>query len=468
MRFYRGRAIKHFVNNEARKQNNQPKKDDSGTVYISLGCLYYVIISIVTFFISLLFLCYLTEESTSAVAVSFLLAIISPFIALAFEKDQKKEDKETLQKMYAEFIEKEKADAERMRSEQKEKYLKLKELKIEFERRNELLSKLTNKYFSAVCNYIDSLPFHPFSILEDSDLNPGLLASLYLKKDNPLLRFYIHYDGYVSSNNTFFTEEMRDARKTTSIFVEELKNRIEELWNDNETIACAVYFIIRNNIIRRYHSILNDDGICTIEDLIENIKGLSDEATMCTAKAFYTYHWLYANDINLSIKSTYDRISKEIDKQYEIHMIQTKKNSLFSDNIYDTTENSSVIDVDLIDGANILNTIDIMNGREFEEFIANLFRKKGYKTTLTPSSGDYGIDVIIENDFLKIGIQTKCYSDKVSNSAVQEAFTGIKHYGLDKAMVITNNYFQPSAIRLAKENNVILWDRERLEEELSK
>lgn len=32
--------------------------------------------------------------------------------------------------------------------------------------------------------------------------------------------------------------------------------------------------------------------------------------------------------------------------------------------------------------------IDIMDGREFERFVANLYTKMGYKTQLTPGSGD--------------------------------------------------------------------------------
>ena len=115
----------------------------------------------------------------------------------------------------------------------------------------------------------------------------------------------------------------------------------------------------------------------------------------------------------------------------------------------------------------VIQKIDTMTGRQFEEFIADFFKKKGYLTTLTPETGDFGIDIIIENDYIKIGIQTKCYIEKVSNSAVQEAVTGIRHYNLDKAMVVTNSYFQPSAITLAKDNNVILWDRDKLIKELS-
>ncbi|MDE6275518.1 MAG: restriction endonuclease [Clostridia bacterium] len=103
-----------------------------------------------------------------------------------------------------------------------------------------------------------------------------------------------------------------------------------------------------------------------------------------------------------------------------------------------------------------------MSGEEFEKFMEQYFISKGYNVIRTPLSGDYGIDLIIEHEFGKIGIQLKRYNDKVSLSAVQEVVAGLNHYGLNSGMVITNNYFQPSAIRLAKDNNITLWDRDVL------
>ncbi|MCL2772029.1 MAG: restriction endonuclease [Oscillospiraceae bacterium] len=107
-----------------------------------------------------------------------------------------------------------------------------------------------------------------------------------------------------------------------------------------------------------------------------------------------------------------------------------------------------------------------MNGRDFERFIANLFEKMGYKTKLTKASGDQGIDVIAESSDERIGIQAKCYSSKVGNSAIQEVVAGKAFYKLDKVMVITNNRFTSSAIDLARANNVILWDRNNLKDKL--
>lgn len=87
-----------------------------------------------------------------------------------------------------------------------------------------------------------------------------------------------------------------------------------------------------------------------------------------------------------------------------------------------------------------------------------LFSKMGYLTLVTKASGDQGIDIIAEKNGGRIGIQAKCYSSQINNSAIQEIVAGIKHYNLDKAIVVTNNYFTKSAQKLAKSNNVILWD----------
>lgn len=114
-----------------------------------------------------------------------------------------------------------------------------------------------------------------------------------------------------------------------------------------------------------------------------------------------------------------------------------------------------------------INDVDLMGGLEFEQFISKLFSKMGYAAKVTKASGDQGIDVIAEKNNIKIGIQAKCYSSKVTNSAIQEVVAGIQHYRLDKGMVITNNWFTESAKELARSNNIVLWDRNLLKEKIN-
>jgi HJR/Mrr/RecB family endonuclease len=114
-----------------------------------------------------------------------------------------------------------------------------------------------------------------------------------------------------------------------------------------------------------------------------------------------------------------------------------------------------------------INEVDMMSGYEFENFISELFGKMGYITEVTKASGDQGIDVIAYNANKKVGIQSKCYSGTVGNSAIQEAAAGKNYYGLDKVIVVTNSFFTESAIKLAEANSVILWNRDILKAKIN-
>ncbi|OMD18560.1 hypothetical protein BJP50_14415 [Paenibacillus odorifer] len=108
-----------------------------------------------------------------------------------------------------------------------------------------------------------------------------------------------------------------------------------------------------------------------------------------------------------------------------------------------------------------------MTGIEFEEFIGILFEKLGYVVTRTKTSGDQGVDLIVEKNKDRIGIQTKCYTSNVSNKAVQEIIAGLRYYDLGKGIVITNNYYTAPAKKLADVSNIALWDRDMLKLKLN-
>ena len=106
-------------------------------------------------------------------------------------------------------------------------------------------------------------------------------------------------------------------------------------------------------------------------------------------------------------------------------------------------------------------SVDKMTGKEFEEYCAKLIKKKGFhKVCVTPSSGDYGADVIAY-DFWgrKWVFQCKRFKGKVTNKAVQEVVASKAHYNADKAAVITNSELTVKARELAKENDVVLYEK---------
>jgi HJR/Mrr/RecB family endonuclease len=110
--------------------------------------------------------------------------------------------------------------------------------------------------------------------------------------------------------------------------------------------------------------------------------------------------------------------------------------------------------------------IDTMNGEEFEEYVAELLRFRGYRTRMTPRSGDYGVDIVASKAGIKTAVQVKRYSKKLDQRPIREAVTGmaVRQYGCTKAMVITNSTFTKAATFLAAESGCELVDREKLGE----
>ena len=107
-----------------------------------------------------------------------------------------------------------------------------------------------------------------------------------------------------------------------------------------------------------------------------------------------------------------------------------------------------------------INNIDSLDGIEFEKFLYYSLKSIGLNVTKTPSSRDYGADLLIKLKKYTIVIQTKLYyNHSVGNSAVQEIASARNYYNADLGVVITNSYFTKSACNLAVSNNVKLIDR---------
>ena len=95
-------------------------------------------------------------------------------------------------------------------------------------------------------------------------------------------------------------------------------------------------------------------------------------------------------------------------------LLENRKDEIFAKKLKRSSEKRSYS----------ISDIDLMSGQEFEQFLAALFSKMGYRTEVTRGSGDQGVDVIASKDGTRIGIQAKCYSGSVGNSAIQEAVAG--------------------------------------------
>lgn len=106
----------------------------------------------------------------------------------------------------------------------------------------------------------------------------------------------------------------------------------------------------------------------------------------------------------------------------------------------------------------IVDRLRMLSGIEFEKHVAELYRRRGYRTEITRGSGDQGVDVIAQNDQHRIGIQCKQWQGNVGNDAVQEAMAGKVFYNCSHAAVVCTSTFTPLARQLAERSDVQLID----------
>jgi len=107
-----------------------------------------------------------------------------------------------------------------------------------------------------------------------------------------------------------------------------------------------------------------------------------------------------------------------------------------------------------------------MSGHQFELFLQTHFERKGYKVKRTAQRGDYGADLLLNKNGCSIAVQAKRYNKNVGLKAVQEIVGAKYYYRCNKAMVISNRNFTPQAEKLAAKNEVELWGRKKLMDEL--
>jgi Restriction endonuclease/Protein of unknown function (DUF2510) len=137
-------------------------------------------------------------------------------------------------------------------------------------------------------------------------------------------------------------------------------------------------------------------------------------------------------------------------------------------------------DLDIAPDLAVLPDLDAMSGVEFENFVAGLYRSRGFEAEITKASGDFGADLIVaaqgglrrsewdptryESDGWsnRMAVQCKRYSGAVGVRSVTEVIAGKGMYDCPRAAVVTNSTFTAQARQLAEAHSVELIDGARL------
>lgn len=117
----------------------------------------------------------------------------------------------------------------------------------------------------------------------------------------------------------------------------------------------------------------------------------------------------------------------------------------------------------------VMETVDRMDGYQFEVFGTALLKKCGFEEVeKTKGSGDQGVDILAQKDEVRFAVQCKHVSSRLGNTPVQEVAAGKVLYRCHVAAVLTNSDFTQAAEELARANLVLLWDRKHLMDMIAK
>ena len=295
--------------------------------------------------------------------------------------------------------------------------------------------------------------------------------------------FVYEMTGYVFGD-TFIKEIDKHDLKN-------MNNGIEEI--NSMYLGLTGLGVIRNFSLEDWYTFVgikqsefNDNTFDTLCDKYGiDIDAIDDEITDCVNKLFdlgedESFNYLVSHPNIIFFKLIRDIIDKNGEDDLAEFMLLIVRHcscrtcvdiSKILLDAFAKIEKSKVKTSNLINGSKdeghiSIKDVDRMNGIEFEEFIADMFTKLGYRTEMTKASGDQGVDVIAYKGEKILGIQAKCYSGVVGNHAIMEVVAGKNYYGCNSCMVITNSTFSAAAKELAKANHVELWDRNALKDQI--
>lgn len=109
-----------------------------------------------------------------------------------------------------------------------------------------------------------------------------------------------------------------------------------------------------------------------------------------------------------------------------------------------------------------MSDLDEMTGWEFEKWLVHFFTERGFGVRRTPYRGDFGADLLLTWNGMRIAVQAKRSARPVGVAAVQQVVAAKAYYDCEAAMVVTNNFFTDQAHILARANGVKLRHREDL------
>lgn len=96
-------------------------------------------------------------------------------------------------------------------------------------------------------------------------------------------------------------------------------------------------------------------------------------------------------------------------------------------------------------GGYSLQQLDGLSGAEFEDWVALIVKRGGFRIERTPRTRDYGVDIVAEGRGVRIGIEVKRRDAVVGSGAVRSLVAGCQYHRCHAAAIVTQSRFSRDA-----------------------
>ncbi len=109
-----------------------------------------------------------------------------------------------------------------------------------------------------------------------------------------------------------------------------------------------------------------------------------------------------------------------------------------------------------------ITDLDTRPAREFVQVMAERFRSQGYRVRRAPRRQAQAYDLLLRQHGRRIAVQVTPSHAPVEQEAVRRLVPAMTKCRADAGWIVTNSTFDPQAEAVAREAQVVLWDRFRL------
>ena len=103
-----------------------------------------------------------------------------------------------------------------------------------------------------------------------------------------------------------------------------------------------------------------------------------------------------------------------------------------------------------------------LDGHQFENAVANVFREKGYIATVSKQGGDGGIDIVIMKDGEEIAVECKAHKKPIGPDVARDLYGTMAHFGYNKGLIVSRSGFTSGVYDFIKGKNIGLYNLQRI------